>query len=335
MDWQLSEKDIFYRPARFFLDRIEGRYAVFTVDPPWNAYSKLLEKAPEEHFLIHETDKEFLDELALKVKGINQVVGFGGGRAIDSAKYVALKTGADFISIPSILGADAYLTPVAAIRTNGIVTYVGNKFASRVVIDPDIIKTAPGRLNRAGVGDIYSTKISLLDWKYAKDHANAEYDPGVVEEAERVLSKLFALREEIRNVTDNGIRSLVQMHLTMNSLQWPYIAKGRTWPQEGIEHVFFYSLEKVTGRTFAHGEVLGTGCVVGAYFHGADTAQVIEDLDSFGLMFRPADYGISFDEFESAIRNMKEITTAMGSRYEILEDRILSDSEVKEVWELF
>jgi glycerol-1-phosphate dehydrogenase [NAD(P)+] len=330
VEWQLSEKDISFEPIDSFLNRLDGKYALFTVDPPWSSYSKRL--TPEHHFLIHETDKEILDELVLKVKGIQTIVGFGGGRAIDAAKYVSLQTGAAFVSVPSIIGADAYITPVAAIRTDGIVSYIGNKFASKVVIDSELIRSAPARLNRAGVGDIYSTKISLLDWKYARDHANAEYDPEVVRKAEGVLSKLHASKQEIRDVTDEGIQSLVQMHLQLNAIQWPYIAKGRTWPQEGIEHVFFYSLEKVTGRTFAHGEVLGTGCVVGAYFHQTDVEQVIEHLDSFGLKFRPQDYGMTFSEFANAIHNMKEITTAMGSRYEILDARELSDSEMKELW---
>jgi glycerol-1-phosphate dehydrogenase [NAD(P)+] len=331
VEWQLSEKDLTFEAVDSFLNRVEG-YALFTVEPPWSSYSKRLH--PAQHFLIHETDKETLDQLALKVKGIKTVAGLGGGRAIDAAKYVSLQTGADFFSIPSIIGADAYITPVAAIRTEGIVTYVGNKFASKVVIDSELIRSAPARLNRAGVGDIYSAKISLLDWKYARDHAGAEFDPRVVEEAEKVLSQLFNSRKDILEVSDEGIRSLARMHLQLNALQWPYIAKGRTWPQEGIEHVFFYSLEKVTGRTFAHGEVLGTGCVVGAYFHKSDVEEVMKELDSFGLKFRPVDYGISFEEFANAIHHMKEITVAMHSRYEILDDRKLADSELKEPWDL-
>ena len=329
VEWQLSEKDLVFESVETYFSRI-GEHAIFTIDPPWSSYSQRLH--PMKSFLIHETDKADLDELALKAKGIKTIAGFGGGRAIDAAKYVSLQTGAEFLSIPSIIGADAYITPVAAIRTGGIVTYAGNKFASKVVIDTSLIRSAPPRLNRAGVGDIYSTKISLLDWEYARDRGHAEYDPQVAREAEKVLSQLFASKQEIHDVTDQGIRSLVQMHLRLNALQWPYIAKGMTWPQEGIEHVFFYSLEKVTGRTFAHGEVLGTGCVIGAYYHRSDVKRMMGELDFFGLRYRPKDYGISYDEFASAIRNMKEITVAMGSLYEILNDRKLSEPEMKELW---
>jgi len=334
LSWHLTENDVLYESVSSYLEHLGEKYALFTVDPPWNSLSKTIKNNPEQVFLIHETDKEILDSFVAKVTGIKKIVGIGGGRAIDSAKYVSLKTGGDFVSIPSVIGADAYITPVAAIRTDGIVAYLGNKFASEIVIDSDLIRTAPSRLNRAGIGDIYSTRISLMDWKYASEHASAEYDPEIVKEAEKVLSKLRTDRLEIYNVTEKGIKSLVSMHVRLNELQWPFIAKGRTWPQEGIEHVFFYSLEKVTGRTFSHGEVLGTGCVIGAFFHGADVKEIMRDLDSFGVRYRPKDYGISFEEFGTAIRQMKPTTVAMGSRYEILEDRELTQNEVKMLWEL-
>ena len=175
--WHLTENDILYEPVSSYLDNLGEKYVLFTVDPPWHSLSKTLKNNPEKVFQIHETDKEILDGLVPNAAGFKKVVGIGGGRAIDSAKYVSLQTGGDFISIPSVIGADAYITPVAAIRTDGIVSYLGNKFASEVVIDTDMIRTAPSRLNRAGIGDIYSTRISLMDWKYAMESSSAEYDP--------------------------------------------------------------------------------------------------------------------------------------------------------------
>jgi glycerol-1-phosphate dehydrogenase [NAD(P)+] len=332
--WLISGKDVIYEPVVSYLDNLKQSYALFTVDPPWSGLSRSVKNNPERVYLIHETDKEILDRFVPEVKNIKIIAGIGGGRAIDSAKYVSLQTGANFISIPSVIGADAYITPVAAVRTDGIVSYLGNKFATKIVVDCDLIMTAPKRLNRAGVGDIYSTKISLMDWKYASEHSSAEYDAEIVNEAEKVLSKLSSAKGDIRDVTEKGIKSLVPMHIRLNELQWPFIAKGRTWPQEGIEHVFFYSLEKVTGKTFSHGEVLGTGCVIGAFFHGVNVDEIIGDLDSFGLSYRPRDYGISFDEFETSINRMKATTMAMGSHYEILDDRELSHSEVSRLWHL-
>jgi len=329
--WSLSEDKVYYGGVNSFLDKLSEDYAIFTVDPPWSKVN--LNRKPKQIFVIQETDRDVLDEFASRVKDIKYFVGLGGGRAVDSAKYVSWRNpGSKFISIPSIIGADAYMTPVAAVRTEGIVNYLGPKFADEIVIDTALIRTAPPRLNRAGVGDIYSAKISLMDWRYARDKDGDEYDPQVAKEAEEVLATLKASTKEIHNVTDQGIRSMVKMHVKLNSLQWPYIAKGRTWPQEGIEHVFFYSLEKVTGKTYAHGEVLGTGCVMGAFIHGADVREVMNELDSFGLQYRPNDYGISFSDFEKAIKNMMAVTEAMKSYYPVLRDRFPNESDIKEMW---
>jgi glycerol-1-phosphate dehydrogenase [NAD(P)+] len=330
--WRLTEDQVVYEKIDSYFDKLNGDYAIFTVDPPWSRIR--LRKKPKQVFMIHETDREILDGYISEVKGLEYVVGLGGGRAIDSAKYVAWKSGGKFVSIPTVIGADAYMTPVAAVRTEGIVSYLGPKFADAIVIDGELIRTAPPRLNRAGVGDIYSTKISLMDWRYSRDKDGDEYDPVVAKQAEDVLDLLSASTREIYDVTDKGIKSMVQMHIQLNSLQWPYISKGRTWPQEGIEHVFFYSLEKVSGKTYSHGEVLGTGCVLGAYIHGASVDEIIRELDSFGLQFRPKDYGLTFSDFEAAVSNMKEVTAAMHSYYPVLRDRFPKNSDISEVWRI-
>ena len=330
--WSLAEDQVLYEGIDSFFDSLGEDYAIFTVDPPWSRIS--LSKKPKKVFMIHETDRNVLDEYASEVKDLRYIVGLGGGRAIDSAKYVAWRTGNKFVSIPSVIGADAYMTPVAAVRTEGIVSYLGPKFADAIVIDTALLRTAPPRLNRAGVGDIYSTKISLMDWRYARDVDHDEYDPAVAEQAEQVLAKLRESTGEIYNITEAGFKAMVQMHIRLNSLQWPYISKGRTWPQEGIEHVFFYSLEKMSTKTYSHGEVLGTGCVLGGFIHGADVSGMLKELDSFGLQFRPKDYGISFADFESAVHNMKAVTVAMNSYYPVLRDRFPKDGDLKEVWKL-
>jgi glycerol-1-phosphate dehydrogenase [NAD(P)+] len=331
-DWNLDESKVEYGSLGRALDEISVSSAIFTVEPPWSSCAKLIRKLPLDIILVQETDEQLLENYVSRLKGIEFMIGLGGGRAIDCAKYVAWRNNARFISVPTILGADAYVTPSAAVRNDGIVSYLGRKFADKIIVDFSVIRSAPPRLNRAGVGDIYSAKISLLDWKYARDKEGEDYDETVVMKTENVLKKLMTSSKDIRDVTDAGIRSIVQMHLELNSLQFPFFQKGRTWPQEGTEHVFFYSLEKVTGRTFSHGEVLGMGAVVATCMHGQDVEEVIRDLDSFGLRFRPRDLDVSFSDFWQAIKNMKAITTAMHTHYGMLDQGGLSEGSTTELW---
>jgi glycerol dehydrogenase-like iron-containing ADH family enzyme len=309
-------------------------YVVFTVEPPWRSCESLLRNKPKHVTHVSEVDLETLDGYVETVPRSQNVAGIGGGRAIDAAKYVAMKTASKFISVPTILAADAYVTPKAGVRIEGNVTYLGDKFPDKIVIDYAVIRGAPKRLNRAGVGDIYSAKISLAEWKLARDLRGEEYDGEVAGGAERVLAQLKRDTRDILDVTEKGVRSLVEMHIVLNELQFPYVQRGKFWPQEGSEHLFFYTLEKLTGKTFIHGEVIGAGAVVATYLQGGDTAATIADLDSFGVEFRASRLGITFGEFERTLRKMRATGEEIGARYVSVEKWTPTDQQVREMWGL-
>jgi glycerol dehydrogenase-like iron-containing ADH family enzyme len=200
-------------------------------------------------------------------------------------------------------------------------------------------------LNRAGVGDIYAIRTALLDWKLAAKTRGDEFNPEVAREAEEVIRQLRVSAADIRSVTNAGIERIVASHAKESSLQRPYtlwresegmknVVIHGLWPAEGSEHSFFYALEKLTGRHFVHGEAVGAGSVISFYLHGDDVDTVIRDLDSFGLEFRPAQYGVSFEEFESAINSMMDVTLAMRIDYPIFRQRNLTKEEIKEIWKI-
>ena len=190
-----------------------------------------------------------------------------------------------------MVSVDAYITTSAAVRDDGILSYVGYKPAERIVIDFPIIKSAPERLNRAGVGDVYCSRISLLDWRMARDRLHEEYSESVATQTEEVIDELRSAAPDIRAVTDDGVRTLIKLHSRLYDLSFPYFKRHKPWPNEGMEHIFFYALEKELGRSFVHGEPVGTGAVVAAYLHREDVSSYLSDLDSFGLRFRPTEYG--------------------------------------------
>ena len=137
--WSLTEDKVVYEKIDSYFAGLDEDYAIFTVDPPWSRIT--LGKKPKQVFMVHETDRDILDEHASEVKGVKCIVGLGGGRAIDSAKYVAWKTGGKFVSIPTVIGADAYMTPVAAVRNGRDCKLSGTKICGcdrdRHRVDPD------------------------------------------------------------------------------------------------------------------------------------------------------------------------------------------------------
>ena len=91
------------------------------------------------------------------------VFGIGGGSACDAAKLYAARTGARLVLVPTILSADAAFTKSAGVRVGHRVRYVGEVFPDHLLVDFDLLRQAPPRLNRAGAGDILS--ISTAAWE--------------------------------------------------------------------------------------------------------------------------------------------------------------------------
>jgi glycerol-1-phosphate dehydrogenase [NAD(P)+] len=288
-------------------------YVVLTQEPPWEKVSGLFPRKPKKAIIVENLEQKTLEGYIQTLPKSEYIVGLGGGTAVDAAKYIAMQTRTKLVTIPSVVSVNAFLSWKAALRIDGIVNYVGDIYPEFVVIDYPTIKNAPARLNRAGIGDLYATRTSLADWRIELELDGGSWkDEEIMRESQDVLDRLVRNAKEIHDVTERGIKLIVDSDDTMLSMAKLAGERGRpdskTWPTDGSEHMFFYSLEKVTGKSFIHGEIVGMGSVVATYMEGGDVQPVIEELDLFGLRFRPADNDISYEVFEKAVRYMKEIS---------------------------
>ncbi len=307
-----------------------GSYAVMTMDVPWNLVKGRIGGKPSSVTMITDLEHDYLDRLVRELPKVETVIGIGGGTTNDAAKYFAGKRKCALILVPTIVSVNAYATPAAAVREGGVVHYLGKISPQKVVIDYKAIQAAPKRLNTAGVGDIYSCRTALFDWKLSHERTGESYDEKIAAGSQRILDNLVSNANEIKNVTEKGIDTIVELHLETNRLQE---LAGKPRPEEGSEHIYFYALEKLTGRGFVHGEVVGTGIYVITHFQSNEADAVAKVMDDLGLMFRPRDYGISHDEFVNTVLNMKQYSKENKMFYSILDTIEISREDAEKLWE--
>jgi glycerol dehydrogenase-like iron-containing ADH family enzyme len=108
---------------------------------------------------------------------------------------------------------------------------------------------------------------------------------GLVGERGSASTRSSVPLDDIHDVNDHGIRTLMDAH------RWggqTFHASG--WnPRhiEGVEHFFFYNLEKRTGRHFIHGQPVGLGIVLGSVMHGVGADEMVAALARAGVDIRP------------------------------------------------
>ncbi|MHC4117137.1 MAG: iron-containing alcohol dehydrogenase [Planctomycetota bacterium] len=283
-----------------------GRFIIYTQEIPWKLYGDRFAAKPTGTELIEEIGLESLNGLLNIPDDFDAAVAFGGGLAIDSAKYVAWKTGKRFVAIPTVVSADVAVCRSVAVREDWKVRYIGDKMPDQLIIDFDIIQSAPPYLNRGGVCDILSCYTALNDWEISHAKTGESIDAKTVTATEDLLSRLFSHREEIYNVTENGIQFLVEGYLEEVRLCEEY---GNPRPEEGSEHFFAYNIEYLMRRPFLHGNIVSLGVVLMTILQGRDPKEVVDFLNGAGVLWKPKDAGLSDEDIVRAIETLDDYCT--------------------------
>ena len=152
-----------------------GTYVVATMEIPWNIIKNDIGKSPEKVINVTSVEKQWIEDQMKELPEFDTIVGIGGGMAIDVAKYISWKLNKKLVSIPTILSVDAFTTPAAGVRVNHDVEYLGIASPNPLIIDYDLLRSAPKELNIAGVGDLFSIHTASFDWQFANSRGKSEY----------------------------------------------------------------------------------------------------------------------------------------------------------------
>lgn len=290
-------------------------YLVVTMADLWPRFEQAFTPGQCHVHLVDSLEVKDLEALVADLPALEVVVGLGGGMAIDVAKYLAWRRRLPLFQVPTSMSVNAPFAQRAAVREQGVLKYVGWAVPETVYVDYDVIKSAPLTLNRSSVGDIACYYTAHWDWAMAERERKCEpqwpYDEYWVGEARAVLDKVLGAADEIREVSDKGIRVL------MDALRWGGAAFNNTgWnprPIEGSEHTFFYSLEYLTHRPFPHGQIVSLGVLLMSYLQGNDPDFIKAQLDRIGVAYQPGDMGITWADVRAGLKFMPEYWHKAGN----------------------
>ncbi len=318
-------------------------FALITMKEPWEILSPKVEKKPNILTFNQNMDIEHLENLANTFNEnftIKNVVGLGGGTACDTAKFLAWQLGQssneqiNLYLIPSIISVDAFLCSSIAVREGGKVKYVGESHPEEIIVDYDLIKEAPPYLNRAGVSDTISITSALGDWKIAHEKMNEKFDQNIFNRAKHIVVDLMKHREDIRDVSESGIRAIVDGFYKEVALcdEW-----GNARPEEGSEHFFAYCLESITHQHYIHGNLIGMAVLISLYLQEDYAEFEIDELYQFFsdilINISPEFQGITEGNIETTLNSIKSYVLDEKLFYSVynLDELTLNNDKLKEI----
>ena len=197
---------------------------------------------------------EDLTSLAFSMPAKTQaVIGIGGGKVIDAAKYCGFLRNLAFISIPTSASSDGFSSASASLLVEGRRKSVPARLAYGIVVDTQIIKSAPKKFIYSGIGDMVSKITALYDWKFEEEHGY-----GKVNDFATMIAKK-AVNSFVRTPFESIEEDLFIKEL-LDSLAMSGIANeiaGSSSPTSGSEHLISHALDKMLEQPQLHGIQVG------------------------------------------------------------------------------
>ena len=307
------------------VDRLDS-YVVVTQPEPWAVVAPSLEHHPAEVVLAGDLSPEHLDHLTRDVRQVGAIVAIGGGSAMDTGKWLHWRRQVPLYSVPSLPSVNACFTRMTALRDRGGVRYDGDAVPEEVLVDFDLMRSAPAELLRGGIGDVLSCHTAHFDWALAVERGHdPPWDEHAAAMSQIYLDELADLCPQLRDLTDAGLRRLMELH---RDIGWRCHDLGHARFEEGSEHFFAYAFEEVTGRTIMHGELVALGVLIMSALQDNRPERARAIVNSSGMRSTPSELGVADAEIDAALRRLRSHVHEHGLWYSIANELEIGDSEL-------
>ncbi|HEX2951492.1 MAG TPA: iron-containing alcohol dehydrogenase family protein [Armatimonadota bacterium] len=239
------------------------------------------------------------------------IIGLGGGKALDTAKYVAFLAKIPYYAMPTSLSNDGFCSPQSSLTLAGKRKSLACAIPFAVIIDTEVCLHAPDILWWSGIGDLVSKVTAIADWKLAF-HAQGT----TVNDFAALLSDATVLQFMARPVRDlEGISSLGTA-LMLNGIAMEISGSSR--PASGSEHLISHALDRISARPRLHGLQVGVATYLVSILQNQGTERIADVLDETGFW-----QGIEADPFSRLewLRAVEIAPTIKDDYYTVLKSR--------------
>ncbi|AVZ76505.1 dehydrogenase [Streptomyces lunaelactis] len=263
----------------------------------------------------------------IRGKRYDAVVGLGGGKIIDVTKYAAARVGLPMVAVATNLSHDGICSPVATLdNDNGRGSY-GVPTPIAMVIDLDVIREAPVRFVRSGIGEAISNISAIADWELSH-RVNGEPVDGLAAAMGRTAGE--AVLRHPGGVGDDEFLTVLAEALVLSGIAMSI--SGDTRPSSGACHEISHAFDLLhPERAASHGEQVGLGAAFAMHLRGAHDLSGLfaEVLRRHGLPVLPEEIGFSVDEF---VRAVDYAPQTRPGRFTILEHLDLSTDQIRDAY---
>lgn len=225
------------------------------------------------------------------------VVAIGGGKVIDAGKYAAFLKNLPFISVPTSSSSDGFSSASASLVVDGRRASVPARLAYGIIVDTEVIRTAPEKFIYSGIGDMISKITAIYDWVYEAGKGCSQLNDFAVMIAKKAVNSF--VRTPYQSIKDE-----IFLKELLDSLSMSGIANeiaGSSAPTSGSEHLISHALDQLLEQPQLHGIQVGVATYIMSVVHDHRYKRVNTVLTDTGFWKFTAELGMKKEDFCRAI----------------------------------
>ena len=249
----------------------------------------------------------------LPLSDFDLVIGIGGGKVIDTAKYAAHINDISCISIPTAISNDGICSPISVLKEKQNKTKsLGSTMPIALFVPLHLIKKSDEETIISGIGDLLSNLSAVEDWELASKENKDQVDGYAAMVAKHAALSTYTviknyilekktkaqfLKDHLRTITESLALSGIAMEIA-----------GTSRPASGAEHLISHSIDELFGSVKPHGIQVAFGMYISTFLRvqlGLFPKSHFEELQTIfrfvGLPISLSTIGLTKDQLTKVI----------------------------------
>ncbi len=276
----------------------------------------------------------------LKLTGFDLVIGIGGGKVIDTAKYAAHINNIPCISIPTSISNDGICSPISVLKEkqNKYIS-LGATMPSVLLVPLHLIEKSSDESLISGIGDLLSNLSAVEDWRLANKEKNESIDDYAVMISENAALTVFT---QVKNyiLQNKSKKQFLKETLKMiiESIALSGIAmevSGTSRPASGAEHLISHAIDELFGGLKPHGIQVAFGMYITTFIRAELDYISKNTFEELRAVFRYLELPTTLNSLsitkEQLVKAITHAPQTRAKRYTILNKIKLEQRAISEI----
>ena len=193
-------------------------------------------------------------------KTCDAVVAIGSGVINDIGKILSNTADRPYIIVATAPSMDGYASATSSMTMDGLKVSLPSRCADVIIGDTDILKNAPEKMLKAGIGDMVAKYISIAEWRISHLVTGEYYCEAVADLVRCALKKCVDNADGLLKREDTAVEAVFE-GLIIGGIAMAYAGLSR--PASGVEHYISHVWDMRGASLGTPVELHGLQCALG------------------------------------------------------------------------